>query len=273
MSYWLKEDQSEKGVKLSFTDLNGRPINGFNSAPKDEEPAPDDEADREPRAPAREGMNRFVWKMRYGDGPKVPGDKLAEKGAKGPLVAPGTYQVHLRLGETKCSQSFELLPDPRVAACKEDYEQQVALLLRIQEKMTELNNAINRLRAVRAQVEEWAGRAAGNDVWAGVTLAANKTKERLEPIEDALINVKSVEGSDGIGTATRLNVKLAELTSVVSSADTAPTEQSYELFDDLSGRIEPQLKNLQAVIDTDVQALIDLVRELEIPAVVPKPTP
>ena len=272
VNYWLKENQSEKGVKLSFTDLDGRPINGFNSAPKDEEPAPDDEADREPRVPARQGMNRFVWNMRYGDGPKVPGDKLAEKGAKGPLVAPGRYQVHLTLGETTSIQSFELLPDPRVTASKEDYEQQVTLLLRIQEKMTELNHAINSLRSVRTQVEEWTKRAAGNDAWAAVTLAANKIKARLEPIEDALINVKSVEGSDGIGTATRLNVKLAELTSVVSSADAAPTEQSYELLDDLSGRIEPQLKTLQAVIDTDVQALVDLVRELQIPAVLPKPT-
>ena len=272
VSYWLGENQSDKGITLSFTHPDGRLVNRFTSTPKNEKPSGKEE-DQEPTVPVQSGMNRFVWNKRYSDGPKVPGDKLADKGAKGPLVAPGPYQVHLTLGETTWTENFELLPDPRVATTKKDYEQQATLLLRIQEKMTELNNAINRLRGVRAQVQEWANRSAGNDRWAAVTQAAQKIQEKLEPIEDTLINLKSVEGSESVSMAPRLNHKLAELTSVVSSADAAPTKQSYQLLDELSGRIDSQLRKLQAVIDKDGKAFTDLVHELEIPPVVPKPIP
>ena len=270
VSYWLKEDQSENGVSLSFTHPDGRPINSFDSVPGDRESSGEDERDGKPAAPAQPGMNRFVWNMRYADGPKVPGDKLGEKGSRGPMVAPGPYQVHLTLGETTWSESFDLLPDPRISAAPEDYEKQVALSLRIQEKMTELNNAINRLSGVRAQVQEWADRVTGNDTWAAIAQADGEIKEKLEPIEYALINVKSVDGSEGVSMTSRLNRKLAELSSVVSSADAAPTKQSHEVFEDLSRRIDTQLGNLQAVMDTDVQALMDLVRELQIPPVVPR---
>ena len=272
VSYWLKEDASDGGVKLAFADADGNPIITITSAPKDEPASKEDDKDKEPVAPAKAGMNRFLWNMRYPDGPKVPGDELAEKGSKGPAVKPGAYEVHLTVGEVTHTKSFELLTDPRVSATEKDFQEQIELLLRIHGKMSELNNGINRLRYVRDQVDEWSARAAGNETWAGIVEAGNRVKDDLAPIEDALISVRSVKGSDLINLGTRLNVKLAELMSVVASADAGPTNQSYDVLDDLSGRIDKQLGNLRKVIDTDLQALIALVHELEVPPVVPKPT-
>ena len=269
VNYWLKSDPDEGGLTLSFADQEGNPINSFESAKEGDPPAePGDKA----KAPAAAGMNRFVWNMRYPDGPQVPGDKTAEKGAKGPAVAPGTYQVNLKVGPFTQTETFELLTDPKISATQEDYEEQRDLLLKVQAKMVELNNGINRLRGVRTQVDEWVGRADGNEPWAAITNAGAAARDKLAPIEDALLNVKSQDGSDGINIGTRLNVKLAELTSVVASADAAPTRQSYEVLEDFSGRLDKQMTSLQQVIDEDIQAMVALVHELEVPMVVPKPT-
>ena len=270
VSYWLGEDSAKDGVKVSFTDAGGSPINSYGSEEKTT-PSSEDAEDKEPRAPAKPGMNRFVWNMRHPDGPKVPGDKLAEKGSKGPAVKPGKYQVHLTVGEVTHTKSFELLTDPRVSATEKDYQEQFDLLLRIHGKMSELNNGINKLRYVRDQVDEWSARAAGNEDWKGIPETAAKIKGKLEPIENTLVSVRSVKGSDLINLGARLNVKLAELTSVVASADAGPTKQSFDVLADLSGRIDTQLASLQEVVDTDLQALIALVHELEVPPVVPKP--
>ena len=271
VDYWLKGDQSEGDVKLSFTDADGAPVNSYTTKTKDEKKNEDDSDHKEQWITASAGMNRFVWNMHFPDGLQVPGDKLAEKGAKGPLVSPGSYRVHLSIGDKTWSKDFELLSDPRISTPKEDYEEQLALLLRIQEKMVETNGGINRLRNVRSQVDELAARAGGNDSWKAIAEAAERVKEKLPDIEEELINTKSVKGSDQINAGTRLNVKLAELTSVVSSADAAPTRQSYDVFEDLSGRIDTQIGRLQDVIDTDVRELIDLAHELEIPPIVPTP--
>jgi hypothetical protein len=49
--------------------------------------------------------------------------------------------------------------------------------------------------------------------------------------------------------------------------------QEYELFDDLVARIDAQLQRLQEIIDTDVKALNDRVRQADIPAIIPTATP
>ena len=122
------------------------------------------------------------------------------------------------------------------------------------------------------QIDELTTRASGNESWKAISENTKRVKDKLPDIEEALINTKSVKGSDQINAGTRLNVKLAELTSVVSSADSAPTKQSFEVFADLSNRIDLQLSRLQEVIDTDVKELIDLSHELEIPPIIPSPT-
>jgi hypothetical protein len=271
IDYWLKEEHSDHSIELSLTDTNGAIINSYTTETegKSENAKSDDTCLQTPTITAISGMNRFVWDMHYPDGAQVPGDNLAEKGVKGPLAAPGNYKVHLSIGGNTYSKDVELLTDPRIPTSQEDYDKQLAFLLKIQEKMAETNRGINRLRNIRAQMDELTKRASGNDSWKAISEKTKHVKDMLPDIEEALINTKSIKGSDQINAGTRLNVKLAELTSVVSSADSAPTEQSYEVFEDLSGRINLQLGRLQKVIDTDVNELIDLAHELEIPPIVP----
>jgi hypothetical protein len=78
---------------------------------------------------------------------------------------------------------------------------------------------------------------------------------------------------DQLNFPTRLNAKLAGLTSVVASADAAPTQQSYEVFHELTTRIDQQLIALQEVIDQDVAAFSELVRTSGVPVIVAGATP
>ena len=66
----------------------------------------------------------------------------------------------------------------------------------------------------------------------------------------------------------RLNEKLGELPAVVSSTDARPTQGCYDVFGDLSVRVDVQLDNLQEVVDTDIRQFIEILREMEIPLVV-----
>ena len=63
----------------------------------------------------------------------------------------------------------------------------------------------------------------------------------------------------------RLNEKLTELPSVVASTDAVPTKGAYDVFEDLSARLQTQLDNLEEVVDTDIRRFMDMLREAEIP--------
>jgi hypothetical protein len=55
---------------------------------------------------------------------------------------------------------------------------------------------------------------------------------------------------------------------VVASADTAPTQQAYDVFADLSRRIDGQLERWQQLVARDVAAFNTLIRNADVPAVV-----
>ena len=271
VNFNLKEPPPEHEITLTFMDSQGNDIRAFSSKTPDKAGSADEPP--EPKVPARAGTNRFVWDMRYPDARKVPGDKTTLKGLTGPLAPPGSYQIRLTVGDITQSQGFELLADPRISTTQEDFDAQFALLTRIRDKLSETHDAINLLRDTRKQVQEWVERAESREAWKAVSEAAEAINTKLTAGEEELIQTRAKIDLDRLKYPSRLNTKLAELRSVVASADAAPTRQSYEVFEHLSPLIDRQLQRLQDVTDGDVAAFISMVDELSIPAIVPKPSP
>ena len=268
VSYHL-DRQPEEEVTLAFLDSSGTVIKQFSSQPQDKK-CPEDWPD-EPVVPKQAGMNRFLWNMRYPDATLVK-DGYTPRSAAGPLAPVGRYQVRLTVADNSQTQPFELVKDPKVSATQQDLDEQFALLITIRDKVSYTHRGIARLRSVRRQADEWVARAASVGKEQMLLDRAEQLKGRLSEIEVELIDAKSTD-YDRIGLPQRLNAKMAELTSVVSSADSAPTRQSYDVFEELSARIDVQLDKLQDVIDSDLAEFVNVVHELEVPAISPESSP
>jgi hypothetical protein len=200
------------------------------------------------------------------------GALTTEKAATGPAAAPGTYQVQLKVGDQVETQTFELKADPRVTTGQADFDKQFALWQKIRDKVSETHEGINRLRRIRSQVTALADnlKAAGdlNSQTEAIVEAAKAIAETLTAIEIELVSADAKTGNDRLRLPSRLNVKLIGLISVVASADAAPPQQAYDVFEHLSGRADEQLVRLKQVIETDVPAFNKLVKEAEVPAVI-----
>jgi hypothetical protein len=268
VTYYLGQ-KPEGEVTLSFLDAQGQLIKRFSSVAVDNQPSAT--TSKELRAPAETGLSRFIWNLRYPDARGVPEDATTERSLTGPLAPPGTYQVQLSVGGQAYTAAFELLRDPRVSATQADFEAQFSLLLRIRDKLSETHDAINRLRSIRQQVEEWVRRAEGvsdaQTAAKAIGQAATGIKEKLTAIEDELIQSRARVQQDQLNFPSRLNAKLSALTSVVASADGAPTRQAYDVFQEFSTRIDQQLIQLQEVLEKDVVALNELIRTSELPVI------
>ncbi len=276
VAYYLGE-KPDGDLTLAFLDTQGKIIKKFSSKTDDDEE--EQEKFWEPKAPAQAGMNRFVWNMRYPGPERIPGDDTAKKKTGGPsaapLAPPGTYRVELSVAGQTYAQSFETRKDPRSSATQEDLEEQFTLLLKIRDRISETRGAVGKIRSVRQQVEQWEGRADGHSEFGAVSeaakavsKAAEKLHERLSAVEDELIQVIPAKDTPD-NPPVRLSDKLMALPAVVSSTDARPTRGSYDVFEDLSARVESQLQRLQDVIDTDLSDFLDLLRRLDIPPIVP----
>lgn len=246
--YWLESIPSSP-LTLTITDSAGNEVKRFTSKHAD---APKDEV----TLPAKAGLNRFVWDMRYPDAVKVPGDLTTEKAATGPRVAPGAYQVVLTVGETSQQAPFEIRIDPSLQVSQADLDAQFALWQQITDKISETHAGINKVRKIRRQLDGWIERAAENQQ---IVDAARAIHEKLSTIERELIQTEAKTGNDRLRMPSRLNTKLINLIGIVAAADARPPQQAYAVLSHLGSQVDEQLALLDGIIGDDLTAFNDLV--------------
>ncbi len=259
-------------ITLDILDSSGKVIRHF---PKKEEDGDEDEGFGAPdrnagKLPVEAGLNRFVWDLDYEGASKVPHAPLWGGSTSGPRALPGAYQVKLTVLGKSYTAPLEITRDPRLTVTQADLEKQFALLLKIRDKVTETDDAINQMRDLREQMSAINKRLKNDPRGKSIADAGKLLDKKMTEVEEALIQTKAKSGQDVLNFPVRLNNHLVALGGVVGSADTAPTKQSYEVFDMLSKAVDEQLTKWKAIVSTDVKAYDDLVKRQEIPALIVK---
>ncbi len=272
--YYFKEKPKEE-VILEFLDAEGNTIRKFKSRKSEEAetervPASRFQRDGPQHASAEAGMNRFVWNMRYPDAERVPGAILWGGMLSGPVAVPGVYQVKLVVGEKMMMESWQWKKDPRLLTTQEEYQEQFDFLIKIRNKITEVNQAINRLRDVKKQIDVLSRKIKEHEKGKEVIEAAKILKQKLSSVEDVLIQSKSKSRQDPLNYPIKLDNKIAALSGIVSSADARPTDQSYEVFKELSAKADEQLAKLKDILKKDLPDFNRLVKKADIPAIIIK---
>jgi hypothetical protein len=276
--YYLKNKPSGE-VTLEFTDAAGKSVKKFTSRASESSapaaPAGDEEGffggGGPRRAPAEAGLNRFIWDSRYADATRFPGLIMWAGNTTGPRAAPGNFQVKLTVDGKVVMQSFEIKKDPRLETTQADFARQLDLLLKIRDKFSETSEAILQIRDARKQIDEVTNRLKDQPGGKAIADAAKSLKAKLTGVEEELYQTKNQSNQDPLNYPIRLNNKLAALSGVVGSADAAPTDQSYVVYEELTSKINAQLQKLDQVIRADLPAFNKMVRDQNVPAVILKP--
>jgi len=223
------------------------------------------------KAPADTGMNRFVWNMRYPDAVDVPGAIMWGGTTRGPVAVPGTYEARLTVGGKTLSRTFEYRKDPRLPATQEDLQAQFDFLIQIRDRVSDAHEAVLSIRDIRSQTNDLVKRLDKHESKEAVSDSAKGMNDRLKKIEEEIIQVHIKAGQDALNYPIKLNNKIAALTGVVGSADTRPTKQARDVFDELSAELGALLDRYGAIVAHDLPAFNALVRSLDIPAVILQP--
>jgi photosystem II stability/assembly factor-like uncharacterized protein len=265
-------DEAPK-ITLEILDSSGKVIRKY---PKKEESGGDEEGEEDffsrggggGSLPADAGLNRFVWDMRYEGATKVPKAPLWGGSTDGPQALPGTYQVRLTVLGKSYTAPLEIKADPRLKISQEDFAKQFDLLLKIREKLTETDETIIQIRDFRDQINAMNKRLKNDPRGKAIADAGKALDTKMIEVEEALIQTKAKSGQDVLNFPVRLNNHLAALGGVVGSADSAPTKQSYEVFDMLSKALDEQMAKWNAIVSTDVAAYNSLVKQQDVPALI-----
>jgi len=254
--YYFKKAPPEE-VKIEILDAAGSVIRRYSSKETEplEEPLDPDGKKPEKQIKLEDGLNRFVWDLHYEDAHRVPGYYLWEygDGARGPLAAPGNYQVRLTASGKSETTSFELKIDPRVTVSQDDLQKQFKLQMVVQEQLNRVYDAVNQMQDVREQLEGLKKRLGPGDSSKVLMDGVKALDAKLIEARDPLINFKISASEDSLAYVPGIDGKLAFLSmTVAGDADSAPTAAEYQEFDKLKKQTDELLARWEQVRSVDL---------------------
>lgn len=167
-------------------------------------------------------------------------------GARPITAPPGTYTLRLKAGDQVVTEAIRVLRHPLAEATDEDLVAQFELSRRIAARVNDANDAVVQIRDIKEKADKAV--EAASDLGA----EANSLNAKLSAIEEEIYQVRNRSGQDPLNYPIKLNNRIAALLGVVQSGAYKPTDQSFEVFKELSGLLQVQLEALSQVLKTDL---------------------
>ncbi len=270
IDYYFKTAPKDE-VTIDILDASGKLVRHLSNKEKKDGEQPPEWPDRVERAktiPANEGMNRFAWDLRYDDPVQIPGAFYPGNGPKGPLVLPGEYQVKLTVSGKSQTAPLHLAIDPRTKGAEPALQKQFDLSKRVNDRISELHQAVNEIREVKSQIQSLHKRFEDDPRLKAALAAADDLDHKMSGVEQQLIQVNTKSSEGTLAFPSMLNEKFDTFSHVIDAGDTAPTKSHQDTFQLLSGQLDEQLKKWTQIKNDDVPKVSALIKQLDLPALV-----
>jgi len=164
------------------------------------------------------------------------------------------------------TETIKWVRDPRSEVTDAGLKAQFELAVKIRDRVSELHEALAKIRDVKKKLEDLKTQNAG------LATGADALAAKLTPIEEDIYQTKNRSGQDPLNYPIRLNNRMAALLPVVLTGDFAPTKPSYDVFAGLSAEADAVMKRLKAVWDKDLVAFNEELKKANLAPIVPEPT-
>ncbi|MEO8727239.1 MAG: hypothetical protein ABI383_14080 [Acidobacteriaceae bacterium] len=229
------------------------------------------------------GMNRFVWDLRY-PAPQVirheyPISALygnTQPEPQGVLVVPGSYEARLTVDGKTYQQPLEVALDPRVNVAAADLHQQFELATNINQLATVSDSDYAAANDVLTAVKQREQEVGSRNPTAPALAALADFEKKAVKLEGQVTGGGGGFGGKPKPTFVLVNRELGSLSTMVESADAAPTDATQTAYTDYCSDLGKVVVSWNALMAGDLTTLNDALRTAklaEIPAKqLPAPT-
>ncbi len=256
VNYYVQDTSKTDTIRISIHESDGDVISVYSTHPNKKE--------KEKQLSVEPGFNTMNWNMRYEGAKTFDGMILWWATTSGPMAVPGSYKVSMNVNGSEQMQDFTLVADPRASATQADYQSQFDFLMKVRDKLTETHEGIINIRKAKGQINDVLSRVEENEELKEFAKAMIKD---MGTIEKTLYQTKNESGQDPLNFPIRLNNKLGHLASLSGVGNYGPTDSSLAFYDEVTAKIDEQLKLLNEIFDTRIGEFNQMVKEAEIDAV------
>lgn len=257
--YYLK-DTTKTTASLEIMEMNGTLIKKYATKP--------DKKAKDEQLAIKPGMNKFIWNMRYPDAEGFDGLIMWGANLRGPKAVPGKYKAKLTVNGNAQETEFEILKDPRTQGTIADIKEQFDFAIKVRDKLSDANSSVKKIRDARDQITRVTEPMKDKPEFKDVNDLAKNILDNVKGIEEELYQTKNKSGQDPLNFPVRLNNKIGALGGEVEGNDFKPTNQAKAVYDEISGKIDIQLKALNVIFSEQIPEFNNLIRQKEVKPVV-----
>ncbi|MFN2637436.1 MAG: hypothetical protein ABR585_10450 [Gemmatimonadaceae bacterium] len=230
ITYYLKKRHIFGDMKIEVLDAAGKVVGNVPST-------------------KRRGLSRVTWAMRLPP-PRVPPAASAAFGAAyGPRVLPGTYTVRMTKDNQVYTMPLQVVPDPRTTHSMADRQAQFALATRLVTMLGTMSDAVDRMNAARAALEDRASKLPAGDAFATRLRAASTNVDSLRKKIVATKEGGMITGEE------RLRENLSDLYGAVVFYDGRPSQMQIDRTDAIGRELADIVASFNAWSAKDLAAL------------------
>ncbi len=241
--FYLKDLKEKDSVNLTFTTMAGDTLANYSNTAKE----------KDKKLEVKKGGNTFVWDTRGKGAELLDGMILWWASLDGAKAVPGNYQVHLNVNGSTSTETFKIVPDPRAEASIEDMQRQFDFITDINTTIDNAHQSIKKIRKINTQLDAFSKQYKDNEATKDLVEKAKAMKERLEEVEKALYQTKNRSRQDPLNFPIKLTNKLGHLNSLVAIDDFPPTDQDIAVKNELTAKINSELKIFDEVVSKELQ--------------------
>jgi hypothetical protein len=272
IDYYFKSPPKDE-VTLDILDAQGKLVRHLSSTEKKKNEQPPEWPDRveAPKTiPAKEGMNRFAWDLRYNEPIQIPGAFYSSNGPRGALALPGDYQVKLTANGKTQTVPLHLVIDPRSKDHEGELAKQFELSTKVNQRISELHQAVNEIRDIKSQIKALHTKFEDDAKVKPALETADAMEHKMSEVEQQLVQV-NMKGSEGnLAFPNMLNEAFDTFSRSVDSGDREPTKPQMDVFASLSGRLDEQLKKWNAIKQDELPKVSAMIKQADLPSLIIK---
>ncbi|MCB0491602.1 MAG: glycosyl hydrolase [Cyclobacteriaceae bacterium] len=263
MHYYVSSIDENSDVSIDVMEMDGNIIQTFSNKSKD----------RGTQLKVNKGGNRFVWNMRYPGYKTFPGLVFYSSPNIGPKAVPGKYKARLTVNGQVTEQEFEIIKDPRVTTTQQEFQDQFDFLSKVRDKVSDAHQGILDIRRIKTDLNYVKTKVEDKPENKNLLDVMKDFQNELTVIENNIHQTKNEASQDPLNFGVKLNNRLAFLMYEQGTGDFPPTQQAEQVRVELSNQIDGELKKLDALIDSNVSTINEMIKEKGIEMVMIKKEP
>jgi hypothetical protein len=146
-------------------------------------------------------------------------------------------------------------------------QKQTELGRKLVAQVSEIHEAITAIREVRVQTKGFDKRFGSDPKFAPLLTATKDFDKKSFDLESKLLQVNSKSSESNLNYPVLVDERLHSLLFSIDNADSAPTKQQYEVFDELQKQAQPLLAQYHELFAKDLPALNDMVNKQSVPVI------